>query len=62
MKDKIIKIIISVLLCICAIFLPIQNLWIKPTLFIISYLVVGFEVIKEAIEKIIKKDFFKNRR
>ncbi len=58
MKDKIIKIIISVLLCICAIFIPTQNSWIKPALFIISYLVVGFEVIKEAIEKILKKDFF----
>ena len=58
MKDKIIKIMISVLLCICAMFIPAQNTWIKPALFIISYLVVGFEVIKEAFEKVLKKDFF----
>ena len=58
MKNKIIKIIISLLICLIALFIKTEMLWVKPTLFVISYLIVGFGVIKEAIEKILKKDFF----
>ncbi len=58
MKNKIIKIIISLLICLIALFIKTEMLWVKPILFLISYLIVGFGVIKEAIEKILKKDFF----
>ena len=58
MKNKIIRIIISLLICVSVSFIKTEILWIKPVLFIISYLIVGFDVIKEAIERFLKKDFF----
>ena len=58
MKSKIIKIAISLLIYIGILIFKIEIPWLKYALFILSYLVVGYGVIKEAIEKILKKDFF----
>ena len=58
MKNKIIKIIISSLIFLIAILLPTQNEKIKLLLYAISYLIVGFEVIGEAIEHIFKGKIF----
>ncbi len=56
MKNKLIKIIISAILFIVASILKDTN--IKILLFLIGYLVVGFSVLREAFENIIKGKFF----
>lgn len=56
MKNKLIKIIISAILFVVAFILKDTN--IKILLFLIGYLVVGFSVLKEAFENIIKGKFF----
>ncbi len=57
MKESIIKISISlVILIICLVF-PLQNIWIKQGLYIISYLIVGLEIILKAVKNIFKGEF-----
>lgn len=58
MNKKIIKIIISGLVFSIGFFIKTDIEWIKIALFIISYLIIGFEVLKDAIKNIIKGDFF----
>lgn len=58
MKKKIIRLILSGLVFSIALLIKIDIEWIKISLYIISYLIVGFEVIKEAIGNILKGDFF----
>lgn len=55
MKKELIKIIISILLFVLSFF--IYNPYIKNILLIISYLVVGLEIIISAFKNIIKWDF-----
>lgn len=55
-KEDLIKIIISIIFYIIAFF--VKNNYISKTLFLISYIVVGFEVLKEAIENIFKGKIF----
>lgn len=59
-KTEYIKIISSLLIFICALFLPkFDGLDFLPTiLFLIAYLIVGFEIIKEAFCNIWKGKFF----
>ncbi len=52
------KIIISVILFLTAYIAPINQIWIKNSLYLISYMIVGFKVIEEAIEKILHKELF----
>ena len=58
MKKEIIKILISLVLFLIALLMPIDNQIIKITIYVIAYLVVGFEVLKEAIENIFKGKVF----
>ena len=58
MKEDLIKILIAAILFILAIFIPFNQVWINNTLFIISYLFVGLEVLKEAIMNIKEKEIF----
>ena len=58
MKTKLIKIIIAFILFVFAIINPFQNRWINNAIYIISYLIVGIDVLKEAIENILKGKFF----
>ena len=53
-----IKIIISLILFIVAIFVDFTNVVINNMIFLISYLIVGIEVLKEAAEHIIKGKIF----
>ena len=55
MKKELIKIIISILLFVLSFFT--YNLYVKNILLIISYLVVGLEIIINAFKNIIKRDF-----
>ena len=56
MKEEIIKIIISIIIGVIAIFVSIT--WLKIALFFISYIIAGYEVIIEAIQNIKEGDFF----
>lgn len=58
MKKKRIAIIISIILYLIAIIINFNNEWINRTIFIISYIIVGFEILRKAIRNIIRKKFF----
>ena len=57
-EEEIIKILTSLVLLLIALLVPIDNQIIKITIYVIAYLVVGFEVLKEAIENIFKGKVF----
>ena len=54
MKKKLIQIIISFVLFLIAILIPFENDFINKTLYIISYLIVGLEIVLKAIKNIFK--------
>lgn len=58
MKKRGIKIIISAILFVLALVIPFSNEWINNVLFIISYLVVGFEILKKAVRNIFRGKVF----
>lgn len=58
MKKEIIKILTSFVLFLVALLMPIDNQIIKIAIYVIAYLVVGFEVLKKAIENIFKGKVF----
>ena len=53
-----IKIVIAFILFIIALLINFPNEWINKALYIIAYLIVGFEVVLEAIENIFKGKVF----
>ncbi len=57
-KKELTKILIALALFIIAIAVKFNNQLINRVLFVISYAIVGFEVLKEAVENIIKGEFF----
>lgn len=66
MKKKLKKIIISAILFVIALVVPFENLihtsynaeYINNTIFIIAYLVVGLEILKKALKKIMRGKAF----
>ena len=52
MKKKLYKIIISAILFIIALVIPFQNIWINRVIYLISYMIVGFEILKKALRNI----------
>lgn len=54
MKRGIIKSIISLILLLVGVLIDFNNTYITSTIFLISYLIVGLDVLKEAIEHIFK--------
>ena len=58
MKKRGIKIIISAILFVLALVIPFSNEWINNGLFIISYLVVGFEILRKAVRNIFRGKVF----
>ena len=58
MKKDLIKILISAVLLIISFLVKFENVWINNSILIISYLIVGFEVLKEAVENIMHKELF----
>ena len=52
MKKKLYKIIASAILFIIALVVPFQNVWINRVIYLISYIIVGFEILKKAIRNI----------
>ena len=57
MKNKIIQILISIILFLIALIIPFKNTLINYILFFMSYIIVGLEVIKKAVENIFKGKF-----
>ncbi len=57
MKNKIIQIFFSLIIFLIALFFHFDNIFINHILYFISYIIVGFGVIKEAIENIFKGKF-----
>ncbi len=58
MKKKGIKIIISLILFIIAFVIKCNNEWINNTIYIISYIIIGFEIVRKAIRNIIRGKVF----
>ena len=57
MKERI-KIIIAFILFIFSLLVHFENVWINNIIYIISYLIVGGEVVLEAIKNIFKGEVF----
>ncbi len=58
MKKTIIQILTASLLFIVALLMPFENIVIRNFLYIISYLIVGAEIVWKAIKNILKGDVF----
>lgn len=58
MKKDLIKIIIASILFVIALLRPFPYEWINNAIFIVSYLIVGLEIILEAVKNIIKGEIF----
>lgn len=58
MKKKLYKIIISIILFVIALVVPSTNNWINNICFILSYLIVGFEILKKAFRNITRGNVF----
>ena len=58
MKKDSIKIVISFVLFLIALLVPFQNSWISIVLYVISYLLVGLEIVIKAIKNIFKGEVF----
>ena len=57
-KNKILRIIMSILIMIIIAVLKVENNFFKVALYICAYIIIGYDIIKEAIENILKGDFF----
>ena len=58
MKKRGIKIIISFILFLIAIIVPFNNIWINRGIYLVSYLIVGYEIVKKAIRNILRGKLF----
>ena len=58
MKKRGIKIIISFILFLVALIFNFSKEWINNILYIISYLIVGFEIIRKAVRNIFRGKVF----
>ena len=58
MKKKGIKIIIALILFCIALIVKFNNEWINNIIYIISYIIVGFEIVKKAVRNIFRGKVF----
>ena len=58
MKKRGIKIIISLILFIIAFVIPFSNEWINKGIFILSYIIIGLEIVLKAIRHILRGKVF----
>ncbi len=58
MKKKGIKIIIALILFFIALIINFSNKWINNTIYIISYIIVGLEIVRKAIRNIMRGKVF----
>ena len=57
MRRRVVKIIISFILFLSAIIIPFKYEVINQIIFVVSYILVGYEIVKEAIENILEGKF-----
>lgn len=58
MKKRIQKIIITLILFILGLIINVDNIWINNTLFILSYILVGYDILKKAFRNITRGKVF----
>ena len=58
MKKRIQKIIIALILFILGLIINVDNIWINNTLFIFSYILVGYDILKKAFRNITRGKVF----
>ena len=58
MKKRLIKIIIALILFIVSLAITFSNEWINKGIYIISYLIVGFDIVKKAVRNIFRGKVF----
>lgn len=58
MKKQIIQIVLAFILCIIALCVKFENIWITRAIYLIGYLIVGGEIILKAIKNIFKGELF----
>ncbi len=58
MKKELYKIIVSALLFVIALIIPFQNIWINRGIYLLSYILIGYEIIIKAVKNIIKGEVF----
>ena len=58
MKKKLIKIILALILFAFSMVIKFENVWINNILFVISYIIVGFEIIIKALRNIFRGKVF----
>ena len=58
MKKRLYKIIISAILFIIALIISLKNEWISRSIFIVSYIIVGYEILKKAFRNITRGKVF----
>ena len=58
MKKRLIKIIIALILFIVSLAINFSNEWINKGIYIVSYLIVGFDIVKKAVRNIFRGKVF----
>lgn len=58
MKKKLIKIIVALILYIFSMIVKFDNVWINNIIFIIGYIIVGFDILKKATRNIFRGKIF----
>ncbi len=58
MKKRAIKIIVAFILFVAAMIINVSNVWINNILYIISYLIVGYDIVLKAIRNIFRGKVF----
>ena len=58
MKKRGMKIIIALILFLISFIIKFPNEWINNAIYIISYIIVGFDIVKKAIRNIIRGKVF----
>ena len=58
MKKRAIKIIVAFILFVAAMIINVSNVWINNILYIISYLIVGYDIVLKAIRNVFRGKVF----
>ena len=58
MKKRLVKIILALILFICALIIKFENVWINNGIFIASYIIVGFDILRKALRNIFRGKVF----
>ncbi len=58
MQKKIVQIVITLILFLIAMLVPFKQEWVPKALYVVSYMTIGMEIIKEALENIVHGKWF----